>query len=208
VGPVGGRGHHDSLARCRPTSAVARQAAAAAPVAVGLARRGPVASPGSGHRRGAAGRWRRCSSPGPPTEIAHATVLSSSSAMVCWPGSGAGRGRGGGFAAVYGVLKVLEERVRCAGLLRGRAGRRSSPCRRRRPATGRQDPTTPTTPRAGGHRPGQPYGAALAWPEPSGGGRRLRGRVTSSSSRARWPGSIVGATTWSPSGRGRAGDAG
>ena len=82
----------------------------------------------------------------------------------------------GGFASVYGVLKVLEERgqVRRGYFVSGLGAAQFAVARGGRPAAGHSKRTddlggTPGEPLAlSATDPAQPYGAALAWPESPG----------------------------------------
>ena len=89
-------------------------------------------------------------------------------------------GGAGGFAAVYPVLKAMEEagRVRRGYFVAGLGGRSSrcrarsiacAPCASPAPRTCRSAVVLPAT------DPANPYGAALPWPEPAGRAQRAAG---------------------------------
>jgi ATP-dependent helicase Lhr and Lhr-like helicase len=129
-----------------------------------------------------AGRWSLVApllEPRPSaTEVAHATV-----SQLLEPHGVLAReavlaeGVEGGFAAVYGVLKVLEERgqVRRGYFVAGLGAAQFAlpgAVDRLRAAREPADDDEPVVLAA--TDPAQPYGAALAWPEPTGGGRAAR----------------------------------
>jgi len=113
-----------------------------------------------------------------PTEIAHATVsqLLERHGVLAREAVLA-EGVEGGFAGVYGVLKVLEERgqVRRGYFVAGLGAAQFAlpgAVDRLRASREPDDEDEPLVLAA--TDPAQPYGAALAWPEPSGGGRPAR----------------------------------
>ena len=147
------------------------------------AARAPVASPDSGRRpaRDAGASWRRCSNPGRrATEAAHAQALQLLERYgVVTREAVLAEGVLGGYASVYGVLKVLEERGRTrrgyfvAGL---GAAQFALPGAVDRLRAARETSIADTL--GGGHvpstlvlaatDPAQPYGAALPWPATAG----------------------------------------
>ena len=133
-----------------------------------------------------AGRWSLVApllEPAPtPTEAAHATVVQLLERHgVLAREAALAEGVEGGFAGVYGVLKVLEERGQVrrgyfvAGLgaaqfaLPGAVDRLRAV---REPGGDEGDGAEPLVLPA--TDPAQPYGAALSWPESTGGGRPAR----------------------------------
>jgi ATP-dependent Lhr-like helicase len=146
---------------------------------------GRAAAPARGGPPTAAGRWSLVApllEPRPaPTEAAHALALQLLERYgVLTREAVLAEGVPGGFAAVYPVLKALEERGQVrrgyfvAGLgaaqfaLPGAVDRLRA---RRDPSSGapggQEDPPAPVVLAA--TDPAQPYGAALAWPEAVGG---------------------------------------
>ena len=176
LGPrVGGRGHQRHV---RPAARPAAHAARPA------GRRGPPASrpahpprPARGRgplvARRAAARTRAVADrePRTPPHCSSSNATASSRARRCAP-----RASPGGFAAVYPVLRALEESGRRpARLVRRRPRRRAVRARRARSTALRAHRTIDEESRArvlvlAATDPAQPYGAALAWPE-----RRARG---------------------------------
>jgi ATP-dependent Lhr-like helicase len=145
-----------------------------------LTRVGPPPAPGAGRSS------PRCSSPAPtPTQQAHARALALLERHgVLTREAVLAEGAEGGFAAVYGVLKALEEtgQVRrgyfVAGLgaaqfaLPGAADRLRSE-RPALPSDGERPPSAPIVLAA--TDPANPFGAALPWPESGGRPARAAG---------------------------------
>ena len=184
-----------------------RRSAVARPRSPGLgslSRLGPPAGGGSL----VAGR-RRCSSPAPtPTEAAHALALQLLERHgVLTREAVLAEGVEGGFAAVYPVLKALEERgqVRRGYFVAGPGRGAVRPGRGGRPAPPAPATRTPTgSPRCvlAATDPAQPYGAALPWPTSAGRpgpGRRGAGRAGRRAPRSPTSSGAVGA--WSRSRR-------
>jgi ATP-dependent Lhr-like helicase len=173
---------NDSLA---PLRAVLAGGGAAAPKrkAYGAARPRPGRLTRLGPPAGA-GRWSLVEpllSPAPnPTEAAHASALQMLDRYGVVTREGVvAEGVAGGFAAVYGVLKVLEERGKArrgyfvAGL---GAAQFAVPGAVDRLRAERESDDGETPMVLAATDPAQPYGAALAWPDRPGepGGRPAR----------------------------------
>ena len=180
---VGPAGPPPPAARCRAPSWGGPAWAAAGPeVAKGGVRLGPDPRP----RRDGGRWWLRSCCPAPtPTEAAHAQALQLLERHgVLTREATLAEGVEGGFAAVYPVLKVLEDRGQVrARLLRGRAGRRPvRAARRGRSAAGRAATSITSCTRP---RPGplvlappirrSPTASRGAWPESAGRPARSAG---------------------------------
>jgi ATP-dependent Lhr-like helicase len=129
-----------------------------------------------------AGRWSLVApllEPAPaPTAASHALVMQLLERHgVVAREAVLAEGVPGGFAGVYGVLKILEERgqVRRGYFVAGLGAAQFAlpgAVDRLRAAREADDDAEPIVLAA--TDPAQPYGAGLAWPEPSGGGRPAR----------------------------------
>jgi ATP-dependent Lhr-like helicase len=160
---AGGLGATGGTARARPTAGRARSR----PRPGRLAAIGPPAG---------AGRWSLVAGLLEPaasaTEVAHASALQLLERHgVVTREAVLAEGVQGGFAAVYGVLKVLEERGQCrrgyfvSGLGAAQFALPGAVDRLRN----ERDPTGGGTAVVlAATDPAQPYGAALAWPESAG----------------------------------------